>query len=428
MIQIVQIITDKIHSTEFLATHRKNISDFTRNRTLTFPRLVSFLLNAINGSIQSELSRFFQVLEEAPVALTKVSAAAFSKARQKLSHSAFVELNQTLIEEFYSLYDYKQWNGFRLLAVDGSVTQLPKSDVLMEHFGNARRKSKKPAVRLSQLYDVQNKLTVDLRVDSHATGERNLALQHLEHAKKGDLIIYDRGYHAVWFFKYHYLRDVDFCARAQNDSSNIIKAFVASDKMSLVRDFPCTEKTLRRLRKDGISTEPVRLRMVKVILPSGEIEVLFTSLLDEDKYPTELFGKLYHQRWGVEEDYKLMKSRLNIENFSGLSPEAILQDIYAKTLTKNLASLTIIEAEKIDTKREISKRKYRSKINVMQTLCQLKDNIVRFIFHKHYPELSRQLIEKVSTLLVPIRPNRKCERNTNRMHLKKFPLAYKRMC
>jgi hypothetical protein len=52
---------------------------------------------------------------------------------------------------------------------------------------------------------------------------------------------------------------------------------------------------------------------------------------------------LYHQRWGIEEDYKVMKSRLTIENFSGFSVEAVLQDIHAKTLTKNLAAVAIIE-------------------------------------------------------------------------------------
>jgi hypothetical protein len=428
LIQIVQIITSKIHSYEFLVRHRKNKSDFTRNRTLTFPRLISFLMNAVNGSIQSELSRFFQVLEDAPVALTQVTTAAFSKARKKLSHHAFIELNHTLIEEFYKRYDYKRWHGFRLLAVDGSVTQLPTSDALWDYFGQARITSKKSAVRLSQLYDVNNKLTVDLKVDAHAIGERNLALQHLKLTQKGDMIIYDRGYPAVWFFKYHYLQGVDFCARAMTDSSNILKEFVASKENSLVRDFPCTEKTLRRCRKDGLSTESVRIRLVKVQLSSGDIEVLLTSLLDEEKYPSELFGDLYHRRWGIEEDYKVMKSRLNIENFSGLTPEAVFQDIYAKTLTKNMAALTIIEAEKVEQARDTSHRKYRYKINVTQTLSQLKDNIVRFMMHKANPDLTRRLVQKISTLLVPFRPHRKFERNTNRMHLKKYPMAYKRVC
>jgi hypothetical protein len=101
LIQIVQKPTDKIHSNDFLQAHRKNSVDFTRNRTLTLPRLVSFMLNAINGSIQSELSRFFQVLDDSPVSLVTVSTAAFCKARKKLSHTVFKDLNNTLVDTFH---------------------------------------------------------------------------------------------------------------------------------------------------------------------------------------------------------------------------------------------------------------------------------------------------------------------------------------
>jgi hypothetical protein len=30
-----------------------------------------------------------------------------------------------------------------------------------------------------------------------------MALKHIDHAQNGDVIVYDRGYSAVWFFKYH---------------------------------------------------------------------------------------------------------------------------------------------------------------------------------------------------------------------------------
>ena len=56
-----------------------------------------------------------------------------------------------------------------------------------------------------------------------------------------------------------------------------------------------------------------------VDLPSGEADILVSSLADQQAYPTSLFANLYHQRWGVEEDYNILKSRLNIENYSSVS-------------------------------------------------------------------------------------------------------------
>jgi hypothetical protein len=42
---------------------------------------------------------------------------------------------------------------------------------------------------------------------------------------------------------------------------------------------------------------------------------LITSLTDKKVLPYECFSELYHLRWPVEEDYKKMKSWIEIENF-----------------------------------------------------------------------------------------------------------------
>jgi hypothetical protein len=132
----------------------------------------------------------------------------------------------------------------------------------------------------------------------------------------------------------------------------------------------------------------------------------------------------YQQRWDVEEDYKVMKSRLNIENFSGVSVEAVLQDIHAKTLTKNLASIAITEAKKV--KSNVRKCKY--KINVTYAFRQLKDNVVRLLMCISNDGLSRLMIEKTSQVTNAYRPDRKFDRPYVRMSVDKYSIAYKRLC
>ncbi|MFT6901828.1 MAG: IS4 transposase [Colwellia sp.] len=68
---------------------------------------------------------------------------------------------------------------------------------------------------------------------------------------------------------------------------------------------------------------------MQVDLP-GEPEVLVSSLTDLQAYPTALFADLYFQRWGVEEDYRVLKSRLNIENYSNISVE-VFYKIYTRS-------------------------------------------------------------------------------------------------
>ena len=81
MTRIVQKITNKIHSPDFIEQHRQSEKDFTRNRSLTFPRLINFMLNMVNGSIQNELSRFFQVVDDSPISINSVTTAVDKRNR-----------------------------------------------------------------------------------------------------------------------------------------------------------------------------------------------------------------------------------------------------------------------------------------------------------------------------------------------------------
>jgi hypothetical protein len=204
---------------------------------------MSFMLNALNGSIQAELVRFFNVIDDSYLSTKSVSTAAFCKARMKLSHQALIALNNDLVQSFYETATLDKWQGHRLLAVDGSVTQLPIADKLLKYFGKARPHAAMPHVRLSQLYDVNN-ITLDLQVESHSTGEREMALKHLNKTQTGDLVVYDRAYPAIWFYKYHRLRNVYFCMRIVK-SANIVKAFLERGQYSDVVDFLCLEESLQ---------------------------------------------------------------------------------------------------------------------------------------------------------------------------------------
>jgi hypothetical protein len=82
-----------------------------------------------------------------------------------------------------------------------------------------------------------------------------------------------------------------------------------------------------------------------VVLPTGEIEVLVTSLLDEEKYLTAEFKELYWLRWGVETFYGTLKGRLNLDNFTGKSVEAVKQDFYSTIFLSNLETIITEEAQ-----------------------------------------------------------------------------------
>ena len=112
---------------------------------------------------------------------------------------------------------------------------------------------------------------------------------------------------------------------------------------------PCAEQapTIKAL---GLPAS-IRVRFVRVLLDTGEFEVLVTSLLDEAKYPAEGFLELYGLRWGIESFYGLIKTRLELENFTGNGAEAVRQDFHATVYLSGLESILTAPAQaKLDAK------------------------------------------------------------------------------
>ncbi len=380
----------------------------------------------ITGSIQSELSRFFQTIQNKSFTVHQVTTAAFCKARLKFSFTAFTELNICLTQHLYQSAFVQQWNGFRLLAVDGSTLELPEKAALFDHFGKTSPHANYPSARLSQLYDVINKISIDVQVAPVSVGERTLASRHLEYANAHDLILYDRGYPAFWLFALHQQKNIQYCARLPVGFSSTIKAFVKSKEKETIVDLSPSKVSVIKCQELGIPVSNVKVRLIRIVLDDGSIEVLATSLLDVKKFPRKTFINLYHQRWFIEEDYKIMKSRLEVENFSGFSVEAIQQDIHAKILTKNIAAVAILEADVL-AKEKYRQRKNKYKINFNYTLSQFKDNIVRFILCMIPIGQDSEFIEQLSNVVSAFRPGRKFKRNIDNINPKRHSTGYKRV-
>ena len=93
-------------------------------------------------------------------------------------------------------------------------------------------------------------------------------------------------------------------------------------------------------------------------LSAGEIEGSATTIMDIKKYPAKLFSNLYLQRWAVEEDYKKLKSKLDIENFTPIKVHRVLQHVSAKMLFKKFTMAIACLAQPVIEK----KCSYRSHV------------------------------------------------------------------
>ena len=419
-VNLIKRLKERLNAPEFLKRHRHSDKDFSRQRCLPFESVVLFLLNLVKRSLQDELDEFFNLSRGEAVATPVVTKSAFSQARKKLKAEAFIELNQVQVAYFYAHFPYQTWHGLRLLAVDGSSVQLPATAEIIDHFGLWHSA---PVARVSQLFDGLNEVTVEAVIGPKAVDEREWAAGHVAQVGPGDLILLDRGYPAFWLFVLIRQQGADFCARMPAGVWGEVDRFLASGLNEQIVDLSPCPTAVAECQARHLSTAPLKVRLVRIELESGEVEVLVTSLLDRVQFPLSVFKELYHHRWPVEENYKVMKYRVEAENWSGKSKLAIYQDFHAKVFTTNLTAMLAHPAQAV-VKQQSQTKKYDYQVNFTQALSKMKDTVVRLFQQPLISTLLDRLWQAMTHLIEPIRPGRKYPRKKS-IKPKRFAMTYK---
>jgi len=374
----------------------------------------------IKKTVQKEIIHFFELIGK-PKMFTK---SAFTQSRAKLKPKAYYDLNETLIEEFYADKEIKLWEGFRLIGIDGSSIILPNSKEIIAEFGVAKNQSKSvaPMAKISTCFDILNQMIIDPIIIPYKKSEYDMMLEHIKKLKKEDLLIFDRGYSAIWVFLLLIRAKIDFLIRIP---TCIFKDFWENESKSTIKRIEtCSEKSKITIKKRRLKFKRFNIRLIKVFLENGETEVLATSLMDDRKYPDDIFKNLYMMRWDVEGNYNHLKNHLEVENFSGKTIIAIKQDFYANAFIENIRSLLAQDANE-EVKGKKKNAKYEYKVNRNLSLGLMKDEIVKLLMSDD-PNYYRK-IEKLFTIEpVPIRPNRHVKRIFHHPRGKRYHMNYRR--
>ncbi len=406
----------------------ENKKSFRRKRVFSLTRLIVIIM-FLQKSYQQEINNFCDLIYGGKYNIKTATAGALSQARAKLNPKAFTHLTDLIIDRFYGEADYQKWNGYRLLAVDGSVLNLPYSKSIIKEFGYEKYikkgSGKKSMARCSILYDVQNQITLDAQIDSYKTSEKALFQGHLEKIQSGDLILGDRGYGLNSIIYAVLERDADYCIRLTKHKMNKFKTFMKSKRKEQVIEIKVNPETIGVPKTSKVF---IKMRLVKIKLDSGEIELLGTSLIDNKKYNTKVLKDLYHLRWKVEEAYKMLKTRVNIEEWSGRTARSIHQDFHAKILMMNLCAALSFPIEKKvreEYKKENTGNKYDQKINRANALSETKNSLIKILLNKAKYTILKVIDKVIRASRTIIRPNRKNKRV--KILRKRKALNYKRI-
>jgi len=404
---------------------------FSRDRKLTFKNLIVIII-IFKSSIQRELDRFFKIVNKSDFNIREVTKGALSQARAKLNPWAFKRLNEVACNTFYAEADYYTWYGFRVLAVDGTRLVLPNHPSVIEEFGQhnfgPKADSPRSLALASMLYDVLNQITIDSEIAPYASSERDLLMKHLDKTKVGDLLLLDRGYPFIWLLFLLKARGVEFCVRMKDDWWLKVKDFTESNEKERIVTFSLPKKDRKKLAAyPEMMDKTITCRLIKIELETGEKEILCTSLTDMEKYEYIEFDSLYHYRWNEEEAYKLLKSRIELEDFSGKTSTALKQDFYAKILLMTLCAAYAhpIEEKVTNEYKADIERKYDQKINRTNALAMTQEILIGVML-KNQCEKALQafdyIVEKTREI---IRPGRSEPRNMK--HKRPYSMNYKRL-
>lgn len=363
---------------------RVSDKDFTRNRVLTFTIVAVSIFRGHKFSLQNALNKVFAALGKLRQTPTN---SALCQARQKIDPALFVHLHQAARDDFYKLYgqdgEVLTWRGHRVLAYDGTDLNLPNTPELQKAFSVQRNQHGSESVQAMAgvLYDVLNDIALGAQLGP-LQAEKNFLLGDLWAATApGDLIAMDR-----LFADYSVIAQAEktkrkVLIRCPKGRFTVIDRFwesTATDQLVTI-EMPQYHPTRKYVRDNDLPTS-VQVRLVKVLLDSGEIEVLLTTLRDRRRYPLCEFKQVYHWRWNEETFYDRVKNIFEVERFSGFSEIAIKQDffgvIFLATLESILAKAPQSELAEQDRRRW---NKTQAQVNRVVSYVSLIDRAVQLL-------------------------------------------------
>ena len=390
--------------------------DFSRKRVLAMETVINLLLSMQGGSLKKELYD----------AGVSVSASAFVQQRDKIPWTVMEEI----FENFNSkCKDTKTYKGYRVLAIDGTTINMarnPKSDSFV--INNSTPKGYNQ-LHDNPLYDVLNKTyqycVIQPQPQQDEVGALLFMMKWYDFKEK-TLIVADRGYESYNVFAHiQNTPNTDFLIRVKQDRT-AMREIGKLPMMELDKDVSFTITTTQtkedkengyillqtRKKEDRIyssktragrwdfpSPYPMKIRVVRFKLDTGEYETLATSL--PRSITLAEIKELYHARWGIETAFRELKYGIGLVNLHGKKDDFVRQEIFSAMIMSNFCSRIV---------NEVVVRKNDANIHEYKVNMTMAIHICRQFFRTKDAD-AKKLLQDIARYTEPVRPGRRDERN-----------------
>ena len=279
--------------------------------------------------------------EEAP------SAGAYSQARARLGAKVLERLFKAVCHPVATpatrgAFAY----GLRLVALDGSVDEVPDSEANSAYFGRAsaqRGESAFPQVQCVYLCECGTHAIFDAAFWPYAVSERRGGKRLLRSVKADMLVMWDRGFH-----------DYAMLAGVRSRGAHVLARLPAHAKPERVEVLPDGTwlAYVRPSDPKRRTTERLLVRVIEYTIDDptrpghAQHHRLITTLLNPTDYPALELIVLYHERWEVELTLDEVKvhQRLLPRPLRSLKPVGVIQELYALLLAHFVVRFVMHEA------------------------------------------------------------------------------------
>ena len=387
--------------------------DFTRNRKLPFETLCRTILSMSGQSLNVELQRQFHY---DPTAAT---TSAFVQQRGKILPAAFEEILRRFT---YQNRPIRRWNGYALLAVDGSHVQIPSNfHDEATYFNSTKDGRGYNLLHLNALYDLESQLYLDAVIQDGREEHESRALVELvdrSELTEPVILIADRGYEAYNNMAHIEQKGWKYLIRVK-DKRGILSGLKLPDALEFdaVFSYSLSKRLTNRIRQEpqkyrwipskvhfdyirdaSDALYPISFRVVRFAVKEGLYETVITNL-PADRFPPPLLRELYHKRWGIETSFRELKYPLALTHFHAKKRPFIEQEIFSRMTLYNFASLLRLHA--IFTQPE---GKYLYRVNAAFAAHIAREFLLGFVPAAKVESL-------IAKFLLPVRPGQQKPRN-----------------
>lgn len=385
--------------------------NFLRNRKLNFETLINMILSMGSQNLNHELMSYFGYHP------STASTSAFIQQREKILPAAF----EFLLSEFTNSFDdLKEFNGYRLLAVDGTDLSITHNPEDVDTYKHPHSEKGFNSLHLNAMYDLCNKLYVDAIIQPARKRNEYRALNDMvdRSSIQGNVIVMaDRGYESYNVFEHIRHKGWNYIIRVKDiHSSGIIskrkplgkEEFDETFSIMLTRkqrkeiklnpelyQFLPINCTFDFLKPNAKELYPITFRAVRFQLSEGTYETIITNLATNE-FPTDKIKHLYHLRWGIETSFRELKYAIGLTYFHSKKVEYICQEIFAGLIMYNFCEKITLHViiEQKDTKHKYQAN-FTAAIRICRHFYKSQDNI-------HPPDVEA-LIQKN---ILPVRNGR----------------------